>query len=349
MRRRSAEICVHVPTAVALYILNQKRDSLVQLEARYAIRVLVAQDDALIPPAFRLERLRAYAAAEPAILPSAPLTQALDSDDEEEEEIDEAVEASDAEQESGEGHGRSRRRRRRRRHEEEPASQAAAPAAQTGDEVEADEADLVGENGRSESEEIEGDEESDAERRRRRRGRRGGRRRVRREDGVEPSFKEPRPAVDTVEILPTPEVQEGEQTLVEARASWADETGAAAIETASLPALAGDGQANRESISAAGESEPSAAGPLEMSGYEASHPERSEETPDGDRESRPGSPPTAEAEQGVPYNSETERELEPASAEVEQQHRPESAHPVETVTEKPANPRRGWWQRLIQS
>ncbi len=30
MRRRSAEICVHVPTTVALYILNQKRDSLVQ-------------------------------------------------------------------------------------------------------------------------------------------------------------------------------------------------------------------------------------------------------------------------------------------------------------------------------
>ncbi len=38
-----------------------------------------------------------------------------------------------------------------------------------------------------------------------------------------------------------------------------------------------------------------------------------------------------------------------ASAEPEQPHKPEPAHPVETVTEKPANPRRGWWQRLIQS
>jgi hypothetical protein len=44
-----------------------------------------------------------------------------------------------------------------------------------------------------------------------------------------------------------------------------------------------------------------------------------------------------------------ERELEPASAELEQQHKPEPVHPVETVIEKPANPRRGWWQRLIQS
>ena len=58
MRRRSAEVCVYVPTTVALYILNHKRDSLAQLEARYGIRVLIARDDTLIPPAFRLERLR---------------------------------------------------------------------------------------------------------------------------------------------------------------------------------------------------------------------------------------------------------------------------------------------------
>ena len=89
----------------------------------------------------------------------------------------------------------------------------------------------------------------------------------------EPGFEEPRPAVDTVEILPTPEVQESEQTLVEARAGWPDEIGAVAIETASLPALAGDGQASTENISAAGESEPGAAGPVERAGYEASHPQ----------------------------------------------------------------------------
>ncbi len=349
MRRRSAEICVYVPTTVALYILNQKRDSLVQLEARYAIRVLLAQDDALIPPAFRLERLRPYAAAEPAALPTAPLTQASVSD-EEEEEIDEPAEASDAEPESGEAPGRNRRRRRRRRrHEEEPAAQSAALAAQTGDEAAEDEAELVGDNTQSESEEMNGDEESDAERRRRRRGRRGGRRRVRRESGAEPGFEEPRPAVDTVEILPTPEVVDSDQTLVEARVSWPGEIGAVGIETASLPALAGDGQASSETLSAAAESEPDAAGPADGAGSEAPHSQASREAPDADRESRPGSPPTAEAEQGVPYAGEMERELELVSAEPEQQHKPEPAHPVETVTERPANPRRGWWQRLIQS
>jgi hypothetical protein len=171
---------------------------------------------------------------------------------------------------------------------------------------------------------------------------------------VELSFEEPRPAVDTVEILPTLEVQESEETLVEARASWPDDSSGAAIETASLPALAGDAQTSSENLSAAGESEPDAARPADMAAYEAPrheppHYERSGETPDEAWESRSGSPPTAEAEQGVPYASEIERELESAFAEPEQPHKPEPPHPVETVTEKPANPRRGWWQRLIQS
>ena len=86
MRRRSAEICVYVPTTVALYILNQKRHSLVELETRYDLRVLLARDDTLIPPAFRLERLRAYSPTLPSVLPAAPLTQAPDIEDEDEDE-----------------------------------------------------------------------------------------------------------------------------------------------------------------------------------------------------------------------------------------------------------------------
>jgi hypothetical protein len=77
--------------------------------------------------------------------------------------------------------------------------------------------------------------------------------------------------------------------------------------------------------------------------------------------------PTAEAEQGIPFTSEPERVLEeaaaapvPAMAEAEAEAEPEAqaAAPepaarlnddVLTVTEKPANPRKGWWQRLINS
>ncbi len=63
MRRRSAEISVAVPNPVALYILNHKRDALVRAEASYGFQVVIGSDDTLIPPAFRLERLRALTPA----------------------------------------------------------------------------------------------------------------------------------------------------------------------------------------------------------------------------------------------------------------------------------------------
>ena len=63
-RRRSAEISVAVPTGVALYILNQKREALLHAEQRYGFRVAIGSDDSLVPPDFRLERLRALTPSE---------------------------------------------------------------------------------------------------------------------------------------------------------------------------------------------------------------------------------------------------------------------------------------------
>src|SRR6266480_986539 len=84
IRRRSAEICIYVPTTVALYILNQKRESLAQIEERYGVKVMMARDDSLIPPAFRLERLRAYGAGEAPPLPRSIQAPAIEEDEEEE-------------------------------------------------------------------------------------------------------------------------------------------------------------------------------------------------------------------------------------------------------------------------
>jgi hypothetical protein len=63
----------------------------------------------------------------------------------------------------------------------------------------------------------------------------------------------------------------------------------------------------------------------------------------------PAAPTTAESEQGLPYVSETERVRETAATSAEPEKERVPALPVEAVIEKPANPRRGWWQRLIQS
>ena len=44
-KRRSAEIVVHVAMAIALYILNHKRERLNEIERRYGMRVIIAADD----------------------------------------------------------------------------------------------------------------------------------------------------------------------------------------------------------------------------------------------------------------------------------------------------------------
>jgi len=82
VRRRSAEINVAVPNAVALYILNQKRATLQQAEARFGFHVIIKSDETLIPPAFRLERLRALTPAEIAALPTAPPPMPLEDEEE---------------------------------------------------------------------------------------------------------------------------------------------------------------------------------------------------------------------------------------------------------------------------
>jgi ribonuclease E len=330
MRRRSAEICVYVPTAVALYILNQKRDSLVQLETRYGMRVMVARDDALVPPAFRLERLRAYGPAE-AVSPTPPLTQAPHIEQAlhiEEEEIEhevaqgaETAESDQPEQEGEDEPGRSRRRRRRRRRrEDEPAfAVAALPEVVEGAaELAAGSTPVDGRtNGQSgSSEEDEGEEG-----RRRRRGRRGGRRRGRREGDLDPIFAEPRPPSDIVEILPL--------SAMEGQAS------------APVAELAG-GAGEINGLEFIPESPPAA--PIEV--------ETSKETPDVIIEAaEPHLYPIDSAaraeladfgEREILSPGETGQTSQVGISAVAPAVEPE--RPIETVNERPSPTRRGWWQ-----
>ncbi|WP_428393613.1 Rne/Rng family ribonuclease [Lichenicoccus sp.] len=62
-RQRSAEIAVHVPSTVALYVLNNKRVWLAEIEQRHRMTVSFAADDSLIPPQLRIEKLRPQSAA----------------------------------------------------------------------------------------------------------------------------------------------------------------------------------------------------------------------------------------------------------------------------------------------
>jgi ribonuclease E len=329
MRRRSAEICVYVPTSVALYILNQKRDSLVQLETRYNLRVLIARDDTLIPPAFRLERLRAYGPAEAAVSLTAPLTQAPDVVDErvedEIEDVAEVAESDPREQEDEEEHERGRRRRRRRRRRD------AEPVRSEVVEEPADATtDLAQDDGQAGAEDGDGEEGSEADRRRRRRGRRGGRRRGRRENDFDPIFEEPRPPSDFIEILPASDMPERE-----------------AVPVVGLASAAGDSDAELEPVREIRPPLPYAAEAIgEAIG------EIPGEIADLAGQRHYSVEPSAEAEaagsleQEFSSTNSTERAAEGALSTATAPAVPE--HPVEPLSEKPSNPRRGWWQRLIQ-
>ena len=73
VRRRSAEIHVHVAGAVAMYILNQKRDRLMSIERTHGMQVILLVDDRLVPPQIRLDKIRPYVAAEAPAQIGAPI------------------------------------------------------------------------------------------------------------------------------------------------------------------------------------------------------------------------------------------------------------------------------------
>jgi ribonuclease E len=57
--QKVTEIIVYVPVSIVLYILNQKRKAVQDIETRYNLTVRFSKDDSLIPPDYRIERVRA--------------------------------------------------------------------------------------------------------------------------------------------------------------------------------------------------------------------------------------------------------------------------------------------------
>src|SRR5262249_59826083 len=104
MRNRSTALVITVPTAVALYVLNNKRAALAELEQRHSLRLTVGGDDALIPPDYRMERSKTQIVAPEVRAPiSQPDTVVEDEDipDEEEAPAPSAPEAPAQEQAGG--------------------------------------------------------------------------------------------------------------------------------------------------------------------------------------------------------------------------------------------------------
>ncbi len=157
-KRRAAEIAVHAAAPVVLYVLNNKRTLLSEIEARFGMRVAFQIDPSLTGQQIRIERLRAqtHAEAEPAASrppasgPTARAPAEISAAAEAPAVVKPAAEQPAAEDSAegrlAEGEERKRRRRRRRRggskRREEAASlnDAAAPASAAEEDEDAAEA-----------------------------------------------------------------------------------------------------------------------------------------------------------------------------------------------------------------
>ncbi len=154
-RHDLSEVTVSIPSAVALYVLNNKRAVLSDIENRYGFRIVLLGDDSVVSPDMRIDRVRA----------PAPDTGDKPSAAESREKAAKTDEAGPREE--GEKK-RSRRRRSRRKSSPEAAAETTAEeAADTGQDA-----------GAAETGDADGEEEAPERRSSRRRaGRRGGRRR----------------------------------------------------------------------------------------------------------------------------------------------------------------------------
>ena len=119
-RRRSRELLLTAPVGIVNFIMNQKREYLADLEARYGVSIRVEADPSMITPDYRIEKFktatRRIAPASPVVSMDAGLMEEIEAAEAEavdEIDITEAPEADRPEAQGEEGEGKKRRRRRR--------------------------------------------------------------------------------------------------------------------------------------------------------------------------------------------------------------------------------------------
>ena len=341
VRRRASEILVSLPPNVALYLLNQKRHTISEIENRYNFHVTIEADDELHAADCEIERVRsrredrserptqelARASYEETSGEAAPADQ--EDETESRGDSEDRGEERSADDENGRGRGRRRRRRRRGRRDgegeesdrprvagEEGASD--EPRDDASRESDADESDTPeggaeqAEGERADGEQAEGAANGDAtddERggdRRRRRGRRGGRRRRRENGEAEPGD------------FPQHEQSANGEDAPAADASTAQEEPASELP----PATAAHEPAHVD-----------AAPPMELAPFDPGPPvnvEAAEPPP-------PPSPPPAPEPVAVTPAMVAAPQAEPEPAP--------APPPVPVIDAPPEKPKRGWWRR----
>lgn len=190
LKNTTHDITVRTTPDIALYLLNHKRQTIIDYESRFGVAILIDADNAVGTQHFAIDR--GEPVANPVKIESLFNFAAIPDDDDddivieadedEDEELEEkaaSVEQQPAARSESNDGNRKRKRRRRRRgrgndNQAAPASEdgSTADIAEDGDEGDDDEDDAGADNAASAG----GDDDAQQKRKRRRRGKRGGRR-----------------------------------------------------------------------------------------------------------------------------------------------------------------------------
>ncbi len=129
-RKRSKEVLLKAPIGIVNFLINQKREHIALIEARYGLAVRIEADPALISPDYVIDKFKTatrvvpeaapVVSADPALM-GAPVDEEEDLvdeilDEQDEDIADEApAETAEAAAVADQGNGKKKRRRRRRR------------------------------------------------------------------------------------------------------------------------------------------------------------------------------------------------------------------------------------------
>ncbi|WP_076446657.1 Rne/Rng family ribonuclease [Roseivivax lentus] len=85
-RRRSKEVCVKAPVGIANFLMNQKREHIAQIEARYGMAVQIEGDPSLVSPDFSMEKFKTASrtvpeALAPVVSVDTSIMDAIDADE----------------------------------------------------------------------------------------------------------------------------------------------------------------------------------------------------------------------------------------------------------------------------
>lgn len=153
-RKRSREVLVKCPVAVANYLMNAKREHIAGIEARYGMAVRLEADPMLVSPDFSIEKFKTATRVVPdpmsqAVHATAELMAEIDEaeidEDEDLEEIEAEAETEieaeveDNAAEIGEGEDQPKKKKRRRRRKKKSGPGGAAAAGEASDAEDEDE------------------------------------------------------------------------------------------------------------------------------------------------------------------------------------------------------------------